>query len=844
MNYYSLIGVLAAVVLIIVNYDILFSRNDSQRFSIIKMYRKFLYVVLLYYITDILWGVLDTFHLVDLLFADTVIFHAAMALSVLLWTRCVIGYLDEDNGFSRFLFYAGPAFFTVALAADIINCFTPVLFYFDENGAYQTCVFRHVNLSIQILLLLLTSVHAFSVISQRAGEAANRYRTICLFGLVVASMLLIQLKYPLLPLYTIGYMLGTCLLHTFVINDEKEEYRKGFLSSRQHAKEQERISRSKSEFLSRMSHEIRTPINAMIGMNEMILRECRDKDILAYAENVKVAGKTLLGLVNDILDFSKIEAGKIELIPAPYKLSDMLNDLVNMVRIQAEEKGVELVTEFEIHTPNGLYGDEIRIKQIITNILNNAVKYTQKGNVTFSVSFEPCPEDKDSILLHVSVSDTGIGIRKEDLGKLFSRFERIEESRNRYVEGSGLGMTITARLLKKMRSSLQVESTYGVGSRFFFVLRQRVTDWAPLGDEQESGQTRHRVWKGYRAKFMAPEAQILVVDDMPMNLLVFRNLLKRTKVMIDTASGGDEALLMARDKKYDMIVLDHMMPRKDGIETLRDLRSRTEEPNAKTPAICLTANAISGARKKYIEAGFDDYLTKPIHPGKLEELLLTYLPEDKIKEADDTGEPEYEEDTDIPEVLAPLQGQDWIDLAMGIEYNGSAEAYLSLLKLFYESLEDVTKEIEGYFEKEDWENYTIKVHALKSTARLIGAMPFGEEALLLEKAGKNRDAEFIRAYHAEFLKSCRSLRKALSEVFDEPETEENKPEADAERLKRAFDEIRLAAEEMDGDRLEDIIAEMDAYSIPKAREVQYEKLKFAVARLDYEAILNLLENTI
>ncbi len=842
MNYYSLFGLLAAVVLIIVNYDILFRRRETEHLPAIKSYRKFLFVVLAYYMTDMLWGVLDTWKLTDLLFADTVLFHAAMAWSVLLWTRYVVDYMDEENGFSRFLSYAGPIFFTVIIIADIINCFTPVMFYFDENGAYQTCPFRHVHLLLQILLLLTTSIQAYHTMSCCDDSVRKRYRTICLSGMVVASMLIIQLKYPLLPLYTIGYMLGTCLLHTFVISDEREKYRQVLLTSRQEAREQEEISSAKSRFLSRMSHEIRTPINAMIGMNEMILRECRDKAVLGYAENARAAGKNLLGLVNDMMDFSGIEDGKIEVTPAPYDLSVMLNDLVNVIRVQTDEKGLELVTEFESDLPKGLYGDEIRIKQVVANLLNNAVKYTEKGSVTFSVGCEPCMEDADSVLLKVAVSDTGIGIRQEALENLFLRFEGVDETRDRYVQGLGLGMTITGRLLKQMDSDLQAESTYGVGSRFFFVLRQKVTDWAPLGDTGEAGQNPDGYHRRYREKFTAPEAQILVVDDMPMNLMVFRNLLKRTKVMIDTASNGDEALLMAREKKYDLIVLDHMMPRKDGIETLHELRSRKDEPNAVTPAICLTANAISGAREQYLEAGFDDYLTKPIGSGKLEDMLLAYLPEEKIGEPD-PEEPEDEE-VIIPDVLAPLQGQDWIDLALGIEYNGSVEAYIPLLKLFYESLGEMEEEMEGFFAEENWEEYTIKVHALKSSARLIGALAFGEEALLLEKAGKEGNTGYIHSYHWDFIEKCQSIRKVLSEIFGETEPEERKPEADEEQVKSTFEEIREAAEDMDGDRLEDIVMQMDAFSVPKEQEVLYEKLKSAIARLDYEAILNLLEKRI
>ena len=619
---------------------------------------------------------------------------------------------------------------------------------------------------------------------------------------------------------------------------ESEELQRAKDEAEKARGEAEKASQAKSEFVSNMSHEIRTPINAILGMNEVILRECEDDKILAYSENVRVAGNTLLGLVNDILDFSKIEAGKIEIIPVEYDLSSTLNDLVNMIHVRADGKGLDLIVDFDPETPKQLCGDEVRIKQVITNILTNAVKYTEKGSVNFSVGFERVEEEPDSVLLCVSVADTGIGIKPEDMGKLFSKFERIEEKRNRNVEGTGLGMTITKRLLEKMDSSLQVESTYGVGSTFSFVLRQRVVQWEPLGDYTVSHHdAMMKKRKKYHEKFTAPEAQVLVVDDNPMNLMVFKSLLKQTKVKIDTANDGDEALSLMQGKKFDLIFLDHMMPKKDGIETLQELRGQIGGPNLNTPAICLTANAIAGAREQYIEAGFDEYLTKPIDSGKLEDALLAFLPKEKIEAASaEESEAEETKPVEISEILAPLREQEWIDLSLGIQNSGGAEAYLPLLKIFSESIKGTAEEIDGHYAAEDWKNYTIKVHALKSSARLIGAAAFGEEAQLLENAGKSGDIEYIRGHHEAFMAKYRSFAAPLSEVFTETDTEEEKPEADAELMEGVFEEIRLAAEDMDGDRLEDIVAEMEAYRIPEAQAELYGKLKEATAKLDFEAI--------
>lgn len=389
---------------------------------------------------------------------------------------------------------------------------------------------------------------------------------------------------------------------------------------------------AKSSFLSNMSHEIRTPINAILGMNEMILRESTEASTLTYSQNIKTAGNTLLGIVNDILDFSKIEEGKMNIVPVDYDLLAILKDLVNMIRIKLDAKKLKLILDFDNNTPRLLHGDEIRIKQIITNILTNSAKYTERGNVTFRVSYEKKASEPDSVMLNVSVKDTGIGIKPADMDKLFSKFDRIEENRNRNIEGTGLGMSITKELLEMMGSSLHVSSVYGAGSEFSFTIKQTVVSWEPLGNFEEAAQEESKEEvKEYKQKFEAPDANILMVDDNNMNLLVFTRLLKQTKVKIDTAKSGDEAISMIFKKKYDVIFLDHMMPEKDGVQVLRELKEGPVNPNMETPYICLTANAITGARDEYIKAGFDDYLAKPVNPKELEEMLFCHLPKEKIK---------------------------------------------------------------------------------------------------------------------------------------------------------------------------------------------------------------------
>ncbi len=521
-------------------------------------------------------------------------------------------------------------------------------------------------------------------------------------------------------------------------------------------------SEAKSAFLSNVSHEIRTPMNAVLGMNEMILRECDDTNIVAYSEGIKVAGNTLLGIINDILDFSKIEAGKMEIIPVDYDLSSVINDLVNMVQKRADEKGLELKLDFDSSLPKILRGDDVRIKQVITNILSNAVKYTEKGYITFSIAYEKTEDEAESILLKVAVKDTGIGIKKEDLERIFSEFERVDEARNRSIEGTGLGMSITRRLLRMMGSDLKVESMYGLGSKFSFTLKQGVVKWEQLGDYEKAYGTLLKGRKKYKVSFTAPDARVLIADDNAMNLMVFKSLLKQTLVRIDMAESGEEALRMAADKEYDLIFLDHMMPVKDGIEVLHELRQNTEAKSLNTPVVCLTANAISGARDKYISEGFDDYLTKPINTDRLEELLRTLLPKDKLT----VMETEAEEEASSPE-LACLKDQDRINTVKGIENSGSAKAYLNVLKVFYDTIDEKAEEIEHFFSERDYKNYAISVHSLKGSALIIGADELSEKAFMLEKAGKREDEAYISDNNAELLRLFLSYKELLGAVFKE-----------------------------------------------------------------------------
>lgn len=384
--------------------------------------------------------------------------------------------------------------------------------------------------------------------------------------------------------------------------------------------------KAKSDFLANMSHEIRTPINAVLGMNELISRESTEKQILEYSSNVADAGNALLSLINDILDFSKIEAGRMELAPDNYELSILLREVNNIMNIRFKNKGIDFRIKNNPNLPNNLYGDEVRIRQILINILNNALKYTDKGSVTLDVNFEK--NDSDSITLILSSIDTGIGIKEEDLPSLFKSFTRIDLHHNRKKEGTGLGLSITQSFVELMGGTIDVESTYGQGSTFKIRIPQKVVSDEVMGTFDASASTSKKANNGKR--FTAPDARILVVDDIEMNLEIIKGLLKPCQLNIDLAESGQACLDAVAQNAYDIILLDHMMPDLDGVETMKLMKNDNTHPNQDTPVIMLTANAIIGAREEYLALGFSDYLSKPIQPNELDEMIVKYLPAEKV----------------------------------------------------------------------------------------------------------------------------------------------------------------------------------------------------------------------
>lgn len=383
---------------------------------------------------------------------------------------------------------------------------------------------------------------------------------------------------------------------------------------------------AKSQFLANMSHEIRTPINGILGMDSMLLKECQDEGLREYAKNIQSAGQSLLSIINDILDISKIESGKLEIIPTRYELFSILNDCYNLTKVKIEEKPITLHMKINENIPAKLYGDEVRIRQVMNNFLSNSAKYTHEGSITFGVDYEEKSEGE--IWLIITVSDTGIGIKEEDLEKLFASFTRIEEKRNRNIEGTGLGLSLTKNLVDLMQGEITVKSIYEEGSCFTAKIPQKIIDKTPMGDFDKRYRQYIHQSEEQAISLCAPDAKILVVDDVPMNLIVVKGLLKATKIQIDTAKNGANCLELVQKNRYDIIFLDHLMPEMDGIETLQNMKLLEENPNRNTPVIMLTANAIVGAKEEYMEAGFTDYLTKPVQETLLHEMIMKYLPKE------------------------------------------------------------------------------------------------------------------------------------------------------------------------------------------------------------------------
>ncbi len=554
----------------------------------------------------------------------------------------------------------------------------------------------------------------------------------------------------------------------------------------------ESASNAKSDFLANMSHEIRTPINAVLGMNEMIIREDNRaldvaesdpmlvqealENINVYAGDVKKAGHNLLAIVNDILDFSKIEAGRMELAEAPYQLSSLINDINNMIMFKAQDKGLVFNVEADPSLPDELSGDEVRVRQILTNLLNNAVKYTEKGSVILKLRGKK--QDENTLILTIVVWDTGIGIKPEDKEQLFNKFERLEMDRNSTVEGTGLGLAITHNLIELMGGNIEVESEYGKGSIFTVNIPQKIVSGSTLGDLQTRLKDNAPGNRPYKESFRAPDATILIVDDTRINLTVAVNLLKNTKMKIDTATSGEEAVNMASKTRYDVIFMDQRMPGMNGTEAFHKIRETENGASKDVPVICLTADAVIGAKERYLSEGFSDYLTKPIDNFALENMLMKYLPEEKVElvneeisEISEEGNPEEEAFTVLRSV--------GIEPRAGLKYcQDDVFFYKALLAEYAYGELEKAHNLQKSYEAENWHDYSIYVHSLKSSSKMIGASALSVRAAKLEAAANISDTGTIHTEHDNMMEEYEVLtaviRSLLPKSATDPENDDIK----------------------------------------------------------------------
>ena len=707
--------------------------------------------------------------------------------------------------------------------------------------------------------------------------------------------------------------------------------------------EMQRVNKMKSDFLANMSHEIRTPMNAVIGMAEMALREDLPTAARDYIYQIKSSGRELLSIINDILDFSKIESGKMDILPVEYETMSIINDVSNIIMTRLKGKDVELIFRLKPDIPRLLLGDNIRIKQILINIANNAAKFTNEGKITVTMDFEK--KSKEEVIIHIAVNDTGIGIKKYDLTKLFESFQQVDSKRNRNVEGTGLGLAISKQLLTLMGGDIHVESEYGVGSTFSFHFPQKIVDNRPsielsnpekkvvtgiisneylaeaiaedcalLGVDYFPVQTEEELFgsmldfmdrekfllidrpsftsawetftelntdikvvllldfeddvkydmsnlfimkkpiyllnlamllKGEAKQFMAsdkedddfdfiaPEADILVVDDNAINLSIVEGLLKPLQVRITTASSGKEAIEKIDAQHFDIIFMDHMMPEMDGVETTHIIRRFHAEYND-VPIIALTANAVDGTKEMFLKEGMNDFVAKPIELRTLTSKIKQWLPVEKIQKAEGISEAMQEPQDDI--IVGDL------DTKNAIRLLGTADLFWSVLETYYKSIEEKANFIKELEDTGDWARYTIEVHLLKSLSSQVGAMQLSGMAAELEKAGNARDTAYIHENTDRMLEIYRGYLPVLEPYFHEEEEDESlKEDMTFVILQDFFDQLRRAAEDLDMDQVEDIITQMKHYHYEDNHKEYFEKLKKAVEDYDTDACVEIAD---
>lgn len=622
------------------------------------------------------------------------------------------------------------------------------------------------------------------------ARGKHRYIIGAVYLLTVSACYYIENKYPSMVMMipersmqildsqvtfiSVSVCIGILIFMERRVNDNHQaELERSKSEVEEAMKKFELASAAKSDFLSRMSHEIRTPINAIMGMNEMILRECKDNSVLEYASSAKSASHSLLALVNEVLDMCKIEEKNFSLEPVEYTMSSLLNDCYNIVEEDAKKKNINLSIRNNPYLPERLLGDEVKIRRIITNLLSNAVKYTTVGEVV--ASFDFVHTDSNHLELKIEVKDSGIGIKDEDKEHVFERFSRFNIKETQNIEGTGIGLSIVKAYVDLMQGQISFESEYHKGSTFYVSIPQEIADSSPMGALYDSLRTKDASEHSYNCLFTAKTAKVLSVDDVKMNHDVIKALLKKTEVQVDTAYSGLEAINLVRAGDYDLILMDHMMPEMDGIEAFHEIRKL--QGKEQIPCLVLTANAITGVEEEYLKEGFSGYLSKPVKPEDLEKAMAKFLPQDKVEYSEEKvlviekNEPEKElemsEKTmdDLTEEV--FRKKSFIDLDYGLECCAGMLDLYAQAALGFVGRDNKLDVLEEYFEAKDWDNYRVNIHAVKSSSLLLGIKELSEHAKSLEMAIKEGNPEYVLLHHKEVMEEYLDISSELNAIMEE-----------------------------------------------------------------------------